>query len=664
MSRTPRPAPKLAPPKGPPGFSVRYMDRSVSPADDFYRYATGAWMDQNPVPADKSRWGAFDELTEYNYARLHAVLERAAHSPRGAVQLEVGDFYASAMDQDRRNRLGLAPIGPDLVRIDRVRSRRDLSELLADFHTRWIPLLFHALVDADKKNSRVYSLYLSQGGLSLPDREYYLSPGFGALRKAYDQHIVRVFSLAGESPPEARRHAAMVISLETRLARISRTRTELRDEQRNYHKLSRSKLHSLCPGVNWDNYLARRGGGRLRPVIVGQPEFFRTVAKLLTSLPLSEWKAYARWHLLLASAPFLDEALESEYFRFFQQILLGQKRPEPRWKRAARVADRAIGGALGRLFVDEFFPPAAEAQMKRLVDDLRAVFRGRLRRLPWMTPRTRRRALSKFDGFTVKIGHPKRTRDDSRLRIDRGDYFGNFRRAAEFESRRKMARLGRRVDRDEWKMTPPMVNAYFEATQNQIVFPAGILQPPFFDPSMDDAVNYGGIGLVIGHEITHGYDDQGRQYDEHGNLRDWWSPKDAREFRRRARKVVVEYDRFEPLPGLHVKGALTLGENIADIGGLSVAYEALERRLAKDRGQRKLRDGLSPEQRFFVSYGQIWRQNIREADERRLLTVDEHSPGRFRVLGAVENSDRFFEAFGIRPGTPMWRPAHRRVHIW
>ncbi|MFZ0831051.1 MAG: M13 family metallopeptidase [Thermoplasmata archaeon] len=643
------------------------MDRSVPPETDFYRFAVGSWIRRNPIPADKVYWGAFSELSEYNYKRLRGLLERAAGRKRTArysVEREVGDFYRAAVDAHRRNRLRFRPIARELAQIDKVCSMEGLVQVVAEFHNQGVPLLFETRVYPDKKNSGIYAFYLQQAGLSLPDRDYYLTPGFARQRRAFRRHLVRMLSLLGAPAAEARRDAGVILRIEAELAKASRSRVELRDEEKNYHKFRLPRLRALAPTISWDHYLSKRGATRLSYVIVGQPEFFEAVGQLLGRRPLAAWKAYLRWHLLRARAGYLHRPVAREYFDFFHRTLLGQSRPEPPWRRAARATDLAIGDALGKMFVNEYFPPAAAARMRRLVTDLRAVFRNRLRSLAWMTPATRRRALAKFEGFRVKIGHPKHFRDDSKLRIDRRDYVGNLRRSLEYEIRRKVSKLGRRVDPDEWRMTAPQVNAYFDPTQNEIVFPAGILQPPFFDATMDDAVNYGGIGLVIGHEITHGYDDQGRRYDANGNLREWWTPKDAREFGRRAKKVIAEYDRFEPLPGLHVKGALTVGENIADLGGASIAFEALQCRLARNPADRRPIEGLTPEQRFFISYGQIWRESIKEQTARMLLTVDEHSPGRFRVIGAVQNLPSFFEAFDIRPGTPMWQPKAGRVQIW
>jgi putative endopeptidase len=642
------------------------MDRSVSPGRDFYQYATGAWIKRNPVPAEKSRWGAFEELNEYNFSRLRRLIRQPVRREGrlSRVAREVVDFYNSARDVPERNRRKFAPLIPALRQIESIRSIKELGPLLAGLHAKGVSALFEPMVYPDKKRSRFYGLYLFQGGLSLPDREYYLATSFKSQRAAFRQHIIRSLSRLGDSAAAARRAASVIVGIETELAKASRNRTDLRDQLKNYNRTPLRQLRALVPAFDWKSYFARHGVQRLPYVIVGQPEFFRTVNKVLRRRPLSDWKTYLRWHLLRTSAPYLHQEIEDENFRFFHRTLLGQKEPEPAWKRAVRTADRVIGDALGQLFVDAYFPPAAAARMKELVADLRQVFADRLRTLEWMTSTTRRRALKKFARFRAKIGHPRRFRDDSELRIDPRDYLGNIWRALEHETHRKMVKVGRSVDPEDWQMTAPQVNAYFDATQNEIVFPAGILQPPFFDETMDDPVNYGGIGLVIGHEITHGYDDQGRRYDERGNLRDWWTAADAREFQRRAKKVVAEYDQFEPLPGVHIKGALTQGENIADLGGLSIAFEALQRRLRRNPAARRKIDGLTPEQRFFVSYGQIWRETVRSQEARRRLTIDSHSPGRFRVIGALVNSKPFFDAFGIRRGDPMFRAESQRVRIW
>lgn len=656
-----------APPKI-PAFSVGYMDRAVSPATNFYLFADGQWVKDNPVPPDKSRWAAFSELAERNWYLIHQILVNAAGEakslPKNSPQREVGDFFASAMDTNRIEQLGLKPIAADLKRIDHIKNTRDLFAVLANFHGRGIGGLFNAGFGPDAKNSSIYAIGLEQGGLSLPDRDYYLDPKFADIRQKYRAHLEKMFGLLGDKPVAAASEATTVIDLETALAQASRTRVELRDPNKNYHKLSNAELAAQTPALRWKVYFDDLGVKHPAYEIVGQPEFFTALNSLVAQRPLAEWKTYLRWHLLHASAPFLDAAIEQENFSFYGRVLSGQPQQEPRWKRAAHVIDGSIGEALGQLYVEKNFPPAAKAQMNELVENLKAVFHDRLAKVSWMSPATREKALAKFARFTQKIGYPDKFRDYSSVVIRRDDYLGNVRRANVFESRREIARIGQPVDKTEWGMTPETVNAYFNPLQNEIVFPAGILQPPFFDPHMDDAVNYGAIGVVIGHEITHGYDDQGRKFDADGNLNDWWTDADAKAFDTRAQLVVNEYNHFEALPGQFVNGKLTLGENLADLGGICIAYEALERDLAQHPEKRRLIDGFTPEQRFFISFAQVWRTNIRAAEAERLLTVDPHSPGRFRSYGPLLNVQAFYDAFHIPPGSPMWLPPDQRAHVW
>jgi putative endopeptidase len=473
-----------------------------------------------------------------------------------------------------------------------------------------------------------------------------------------------MFTLLGEAPKDAADHAETVLNLETELARASRTRVDLRDPNKNYNKIATTDLIAKYPNIDWNVYFTDSSLPPLTYVLVGQPEFFTALDGLVKDRPLSEWKTYLRWHVLHGAAPYLHHEVEDENFKFFSKNLSGQLEPEARWKRATHMADRDLGEALGQLYVEKFFPPESKARMDELVTNLRGVFKDHLEKVTWMTDETKAKALEKFGRFSQKIGYPDKFRDYSSVAISRDDLLGNVRRSAAFATHRRAVRCGQKVDRTEWSMTPPTVNAYFSPPFNEIVFPAGILQPPFFDPTKDDAVNYGGIGVVIGHEITHGYDDQGRKFDADGNLAEWWTPKDAAEFEARAQKVVDEYDAFEALPGLHVNGKLTLGENLADIGGISIAYDALERSLAKDPSKRKIIDGFTPEQRFFISFAQIWRTNVREAEMRRRITTDPHSPGRFRATGPEVNFQEFFDAFGITKNDDMWRDPALRAKIW
>ena len=649
-----------------PRFSLDYLDRSVSPATNFYDFADGQWRKDNPIPADKARWGGFMELAERNWFSIHEILDdatrakAAAHSPRR----QVADFFVSATDTNRIEALGLKPIRADLKRIDRVKDFRALFALLAEFHDAGAGGMFGMGFGADAKDSSIYAVEIGQGGLSLPDRDYYLKDSFAEIRTKYRSHLEKMFSLLGEKPAVAAAQAETVFALETELAKVSRTRVELRDANKNYNKFTHAELLTKYPELPWADYFAARKIPAPVYEIVGQPEFFDALNQLAHERPLSDWKIYLRWHLLNASASLLPAAFEDEHFAFYGKTLSGQPEQEPRWKRAAHVIDGSIGEALGQLYVEKCFPPEARARMLELVDNLKTVYRDRLSAVPWMTEATRAKALVKFDRFTQKIGHPDKFRDYSAIDIRPDDFFGNVRRADAFESRREIARIGQAVDRTEWHMTPETVNAYYNASQNEIVFPAGILQPPFFDLTLDDAVNYGGIGVVIGHEMTHGYDDQGRKYDGDGNLKDWWTADDAKAFDARAQKVVEQFNAFEALPDLHVNGQLTLGENLADLGGVTIAYEALEHALDKDPAKRKTIDGFTPEQRFFLAFAQVWRMNVRDAEARRLVTVDPHSPGRFRTIGTLLNTPDFFTAFDIQPGSPMWRPPEERAKVW
>lgn len=649
-----------------PRFSVDNMDRSVRPGDDFFRYAGGGWVKRNPVPADKARWSGFDELQERNWYLIREILESSAAAGKtiSGPQRQVGDLFASAMDTNRIEKLGFKPIEPELKEIARLQSLPDLFRLAAKLHLRGSNPIFGDGVGPDAKNSTVYVYQVTQGGLSLPDRDYYLADGFAPQREAYTKHVATMFQLLGESEADATKHAATVLSLETELAKASKSRVELRDPNANYNKLTVQEFEQLTPHLPWRLYLQTSGLGKIQELVVKQKGFVTALGSLLESRPLDDWKTYLRWQVVSSSAPFLHRAAAEEHFRFFGTQLRGQPQQEPRWQRAAKVVDGSIGEALGRLYVEKHFPPAARARMEEMVGNIRAVFQDRLKKLDWMSEPTRVKALAKFDRFTQKIGHPAVFRDYSAVVIRRDDYLGNVRRAAEFEAKRDIARVGKKVDPTEWHMTPQTVNAYFNPLQNEIVFPAGILAPPFFDVTLDDAVNYGAIGVVIGHEITHGYDDQGRKFDANGNLNDWWSAADAAEFDARAQKVVDQYGAYEALPGLKVNGRLTLGENIADLGGTSIAFEALQRSLAKNPERRKSIDGFSPEQRFFLSLGQLWRVTWREAELRRRIVTDPHSPGQFRAVGPHVNFAEFFQAFGIHEGDPMWRPESKRAKIW
>jgi putative endopeptidase len=649
-----------------PRFNVQYMDPAVSPATDFAQYAWGNWQKTHPIPADKSRWNSFNELDQYNQAGLHGILETAAahsHEP-GSVEQKVGDFFAAAMDTAAIDAAGTKPVATDLTQVAAIANSTDLARTLAALHNEGVLAFFRVFVDADEKNSKMNALQAGQGGLSLPSRDYYFADQFAKARAGFLEHVAKVFVLAGDPPATAAAAAQTVFDVEKSLATNARTPVELRDSIKNYNKMATAELADKMPAFPFALYLTERGigGPAAAEIIVGQPEFFTGLQAQLAARPLADWKTYLRYRVLRTAAPYLAAPFEQEVFRFYSTELQGTPAMEPRWQRSARVTDSQIGEALGQLYVAQYYPPEAKAKMAEMIRNIVAVMHDRLAKIDWMTEATRQKALAKFDRFYAKIGHPEKWKDYAAVPVGKDSYFANVRAAASAEIRRRLARLGQPVDKMEWVMTPPTVNAYFDPTANNINFPAGILQPPFFDFTLDDAVNYGGIAAVIGHEITHGFDDQGRHYDADGNLNDWWTPADAAAFEARAQKVVDQFNGYEILPGLHVNGKLTLGENIADLGGLSLAYEAMERSLAGK--ERKLIDGFTPEQRCFLAWSQVWRNSTREGESRRLASIDPHAPGRFRSIGPLVNMPEFYDAFGIKEGDPMWVKPELRAKIW
>jgi len=647
-------------------FSVENMDRDVDPGTDFYKFANGAWLKKTTIPPDQVTWGPTTALIERNHALLRDLLEKASEdrADRTPIEREVGDFYAAAIDEKRAEELAFKPIEADLAKIAALKSKDELPELLADFHERGIGGFFDASVDADARKSDTYALIFSQGGLGLPDRDYYFSDHFAKERAAYKKHIGKMFGLLGDSAKTAAAEVKAATEIETALAKASRKLEDLTDPIANYHKLTLADFQKSMPSFSMERYLAAAHAAKTESVIVGQPEFFKALETVLKTRSLDDLKMYLRWHLLTAAAPLLHDAAAKESFAFFGTTLNGQPQIDPRWKRVIRRVDEGLGEALGQIYIEHYFPAEAQQRMEDLVNNIKAVYHDRLAKVPWMTEPTREQAVAKFDKFTAKIGAPKKFRDYSSIEIRRDDYLGNVERTATFESRRELGRIGQPVDRTEWGMTPPTVNAYFNPTMNEIVFPAGILQPPFFDVEMDDAVNYGATGATIGHEMTHGYDNEGRKYDGSGNLKDWWTKADVKEFDARTQKLVKQFNAFTPVPGLHVNGKLTLAENIADLGGLSIAFEALERALAADPSKRKTIDGFTPEQRFFISYAQSWASEEREEYLRQSLTTDTHSPDKIRGYAPLLNMQEFYDAFGIKEGAPLWRGKAVRAVIW
>lgn len=649
----------------PLSFSVDLMDRSVLPGTDFAKYAWGAWAARTEIPADKPRWGSGDMLGQNNCQRIRGLLEETAANPgtAGAQRQKVGDFFASAMDTAAIDAAGLKPLQGELDRIAAIGNVDELVRHVADAHRHIGAPLFGSSIYADQKDNTVIRFYLSQGGLSLPTRDYYFDAKHAKARAGFLEHVAKMLQLAGAAPDAAQREAEAVLALETKLAQVSKTPTELRDPLANYHKLTVEAAAAAMPGFPLKLYLQEA----LVPateteIIVRQPKFFATLGELLQSEPLAAWRTYLRYHALRDAAIYLAAPFEDESFRFFSKELNGTPQPEPRWQRVAKRLDPEIGYAVAELYVAKYFPPTVKARLDAMIGQMKDVLADRIKQLEWMSEPTKRKALEKLSTYRVMVGVPPKWRDYSALTISRESFYANAKAAAAFETARQLRKFGRPFDRDEWLITPHSVNAYNQPSANQLVFLAGILQPPYFDATMDDAVNFGAICAVIGHEITHGFDDKGKLYDAKGNLADWWTKEDAAAFAERAQKLVQQFNAYQALPGLAINGQLTLGENIADLGGVSVAYEALQRSLAGK--ERKRIDGFTPEQRFFISWAQVWRTKTREDRLKTLVQTDVHSPGEFRAVGPLVNLPEFFTAFGIKEGDPMWRAPELRAKIW
>ncbi len=667
-----QPAPSPAPTEqNPPPLDPKNIDTSVKPQDDFYLYANGGWLKQNPVPPEYSRWGSLEALAEKNNDALHKIAEKAANTHAEAktapdVQ-KVGDFYASGMDEKTIETERIKPLAEKLQRIDAIKDRADLLKAIANLHTIGVGAFFEFGSGQDEKDSTREIAQAVQGGLGLPDRDYYIKTDEDSKKKraAYIEHVTKMLTLLGEPASKAADDARKIMALETSLAKASRTRVELRDPQKNYNKMSQADLQKLTADWNWADYFKEINLAEPGDINVHQPEFFKAANAAFTNTSIDDWKTYLRWHLINAAAEDLSNDFVNEDFNFSGGVLRGTKKIKLRWKRVVASTDEALGEALGKLYVAEYFPPEAKARALEMINNLKAALADRIKTLDWMDEPTKQEALKKLAAMNVKIGYPDKWRDYSLLNIDRGPYVLNAMRAANFEVNRDLKKIGKPVDRTEWGMTPPTVNAYYNSNMNEIVFPAGILQPPFFDPKADDAVNYGGMGAVIGHEMTHGFDDQGRQFDAAGNLRDWWSPESAAKFEERSKAVVQQYSEYEPLPGAHVNGELTQGENIADIGGVKLAYAALQKALEKNPQAREQKiDGFTPEQRFFLGWAQVWRANQREQDLRLRLNTDPHSPTHYRCNGPISNMSEFAKAFSLPDNCPMIRPADERANIW
>lgn len=635
--------------------------------DDFYGYVNEKWLKTVDIPPSKSRWGSFDELREDSLTQLRSIIDTSAKNPDrvpGSDQQKIVDLFASFMDQSRRNAVGDQPLQPVLARISALQDKNGLPALMAELNRIGVNVPVELSVNQDGRDATRYAVVLVQSGLGLPDRDYYLKDDdvrLKAARSSYQALIEETLRRQGDN--NAAENARAILALETGIARVQWTKVENRDPVKSYNKLSIPALETLVPAFDWNSYRQATGiADRTDYVLVRQPSYLSGFGKLVEATPLSVWKAYFRWQVLSRYAPFMTDADVNRHFAFFETVLRGVPVNEPQWQRGVRLVEYGTGEILGKLYVEKHFPPASKARMQTLVANLLEAYRQSIDTLDWMSPATRKEAQAKLATFSPKIGYPDKWRDYSTLSIDKNDLVGNVQRIGMFNFARQLAKLGKPIDRTEWGMTPQTVNAYYNPQKNEIVFPAAILQPPFFDANADDAVNYGGIGAVIGHEISHGFDDQGSQFDGLGNLRDWWTKEDHDKFAVKTRALVAQYDQFSPLPGYHVNGALTLGENIADNSGLSIASKAYH--LSLHGKAAPVIDGLTGDQRLYRGWATVWRGKARDAQQIVLIKTDPHSPGQFRGNGTLRNQSGFYEAFGLKEGDKMYLTPEQRVSIW
>lgn len=643
------------------------MDLSVKPGDDFYTYASGTWIRKNPVPAKETRWGSFNVLRDFNINAVKGILAEAAADKAakpGSVEKRVGDFYASGMDSVTIEKRGFNPIKPDLARVAGI---KDLNGVLAEAAYLRVNGLgspfFGFYVAQDRKNVEQNIAQLSQGGTSLPDRDYYLKsdPRSLKIQEAYKKYITTLFTLTGTQAAQASKNAETIFNFEKSLAELQKSRVEMRDPQKTYNKYAVSEFQKLTPSINWNSMF---GYLQVKPqdsILVNVPTFFSGLNEKLRNTPVNDLKTYLTWSVLKGSAGLLTAPFVKANFEF-SQVLSGQKVQTPRWQRMSSLTDGSIGDLLGQLYVKKYFTPEAKARMAQMITNLRTAYAHRIKNLDWMSDATKQKALDKLNAFRPKIGYPDKFKNYDGLTISKATFFENVRNVGKWDYKEMISQLGKPVDRTRWGMTPPTVNAYYNPVMNEIVFPAGILQFPFFDPKADDAVNYGGIGAVIGHEMSHGFDDSGSQYDKDGSLRNWWTPEDMAKFRAKTKALGEQFDKYAVLDTLHVNGKLTMGENIGDLGGLNAAYEAFK--MTKQGQSNEKIDGFTPDQRFFLSWAQVWRGNILPETAAQLIVTDPHSPGEFRTIGAPVNMDAWYNAFEVKPGDKLYKKPEDRIKIW
>jgi len=648
-------------------FDLKNLNTSANPKTDFYEYAIGGWLKNNPIPDQYSSWGSFESLYEENLSVLKKIFEDCSGNKKavkGSFEQKVGSFYRLGMDEAKINKDGYAPIKEELSKIDGIKTTDDLIKVAAYFHVNLGSPFFSFGSGADAKNSSMNITQLYQGGTSLPDRDYYLESAaqMKETREKYQVHIANMFKLIGVKEADAKKYAETVLAIETGLAKNSRSRVDLRDPEKNYNKMKIDQVIKTAPGFNWKLFFETVGLKNPGDINLSQPEFFTYLGTVISTTPIEDLKVYMKWNVLKNAAPYLSSEFVNERFEFFGKYLNGSKVLSERWKRVLQTVDNGLGEIVGRLYVKDNFPPEAKKRALSTVKNLLTAMGERIKGLDWMSEATKKQALKKLAAITIKIGYPDKWIDYKKLDIKEDSYYQNVVRASHFSSLRGLAEIGKKVDKTKWLMTPQTVNAYYEPSMNEIVFPAGILQHPFFDKDADDAINYGAMGAVIGHEVTHGFDDQGRQYDLTGNLKDWWTKEDNDKFTARTKGLINQYNNFVEIDTFKVNGQLTLGENIADLGGLTVAMQAFKKTEQFKKNEKI--DGFTPVQRFYLSWAQVWKNNIRPETSKMYLKIDVHSPAKARVNQPFKNLPDFFSAFDVKPGDPMRLNEKDIVKIW
>jgi len=648
------------------GLDRRNLDTATDACVDFYQYANGNWLALNPIPDEYSSWGISHEMYERNLALLRQIMEEAAdaNASKGTNQQKVGDFWYTGMDTEKIESQGLAPLKADLERVEAIAGVEDVAAMVRDLHAEGVSVLFDQGIFQDLKNSEQYLYYAVQGGLGLPDRDYYTREDeeSAKLREQYVAHVSTMLQLMGHTEEQASSAAASILELETRLAKASLTNVELRDPANYYHIETLKSADEATPNFSWSRYFERLGLEGMESFSYAQPDFFAEMNALLAAADLDTWKAYLRWNLINNFSPYLSAAFVDQDFEFYGKTLRGTEELQPRWKRVVARTSSSLGEALGQVYVEQAFPPQTKARADKMIEDLQSTVATRIQNLDWMTDETKAQALAKLAAFNSKIGYPDQWRDYSKLDIERQSYVANVRAADAFEMRRNLDKIGQPIDRNEWGMSPQTINAYYSPVMNEIVFPAAIMQPPMFDGEADDAINYGGMGSVIGHEFMHGFDDKGSQFDAQGNMENWWTDEDRQHFDERTKILVDQFGGFVAVDDLHVNGELTLGENIGDLAGLTMAFYALQTALEGNNPGEI--DGFTPEQRFFLSWAQGWRKSYRPEALKLQVNTDPHSPAKFRVNGPLANMPEFAAAFGCKEGDPMALPADQRAEIW